>query len=72
MRRRAALSGPKALATGWPAGSALAGSALALATAACFVNPSMAYLYGFVLLLELWWENRRSGDAGGSPIDQER
>jgi len=34
MRRRAALSGPKALATGWPAGSALAGSALALATAA--------------------------------------
>ena len=47
-------------------------TALALATAACFVNPSMAYLYGFVLLLELWWENRRSGDAGGSPIDRSR
>jgi hypothetical protein len=44
-------------------------SALALATAACFVNPSMAYLYGFVLLLELLWESRRPDDARGSSID---
>ena len=37
-------------------------TALALATAACFVNPSMAYLYGFVLLLGLLWESRRPHD----------
>ncbi|HEY2526200.1 MAG TPA: hypothetical protein VGI29_14150, partial [Candidatus Binataceae bacterium] len=37
-------------------------SALALATASCFVNPSMAYLYGFVLVLGLLWESRRPGD----------
>jgi hypothetical protein len=41
-------------------------TALALATAACFVNPSMAYLYGLVLLLGLLWESRRPDDAGGS------
>jgi hypothetical protein len=40
-------------------------TALALATAACFVNPSMAYLYGFVLLLWLFWETRQHGDTEG-------
>ena len=38
--------------------------ALALATASCFVNPSMAYLYGFVLLLGLLWESRGPDDRG--------
>ena len=39
-------------------------TALALATASCFVNPSMGYLYGFVLLLGLLWESRRPSDGG--------
>ena len=34
-------------------------TALALATEACFVKPSMAYIYGFVLLLGLLWVCRR-------------
>jgi hypothetical protein len=42
-------------------------SALALATASCFVNPSMAYLYGFVLLLGLLRESRRPGDGESRP-----
>jgi hypothetical protein len=38
-------------------------SALALATASCFVNPSMAYLYGFMLLLGLLWESGWPGES---------
>jgi hypothetical protein len=51
-------------------------TALALTTVSCFVNPSMAYLYGFVLLLGLLWESWRPhdvacsvDDAAGSSID---
>jgi hypothetical protein len=44
-------------------------TALALTTASCFVNPSMAYVYGFVLLLGLLWESRRLHDDAGSSID---
>ncbi len=44
-------------------------AALALATASCFVNPSMAYIYGFVLLLGLLWESWRPHDDTGSSID---
>jgi hypothetical protein len=44
-------------------------TALALATAACFVNPSMAFLYGLVLLLGLLWESRGRNDDTGSSID---
>jgi hypothetical protein len=44
-------------------------TALALATASCFVNPSMAYLYGFVLLLGLLWESRRPDSARGASAD---
>ena len=51
-------------------------TALALATAACFVNPSMAFLYGFVLLLGLLWESRQphhndvsADNAADSSID---
>ncbi len=44
-------------------------TALALTTASCFVNPSMAYFYGFVLLLGLLWESRRPDSAGGSSTD---
>jgi len=44
-------------------------TALALTTASCFVNPSMAYLYGFVLLLGLLWESRRPHDDRGSLDD---
>ena len=40
-------------------------TALALVTVTCFVNPSMAYLYGFVLLLELLWARRRTDIPGG-------
>lgn len=52
-------------------------TALTLTTASCFVNPSMAYLYGFVLMLGLLWESGRphddagsSDDAAGSSIDR--
>jgi len=41
-------------------------TALALTTASCFVNPSMAYLYGFVLLLGVLWQSLRPDDPGGS------
>ena len=44
-------------------------TALALATAGCLVNPSMAYLYGFVLLLGSLWELRASDGAGGLSAD---
>ena len=44
-------------------------TALALVTVTCFVNPSMAYLYGLVLLLELLWESRRTDAPGGFSID---
>jgi hypothetical protein len=44
-------------------------TALALTTVSCFVNPSMAYLYGFVLLLGLLWESRRPHDDRGSLDD---
>ena len=44
-------------------------TALALTTASCFVNPSMAYLYGLVLLLGLLWESRRPHDDRGSLDD---
>jgi hypothetical protein len=44
-------------------------TALALTTASCFVNPSMAYLYGFVLLLGLLWESSRPHDDAGSVDD---
>jgi len=43
--------------------------ALVLTTASCFVNPSMAYLYGLVLLLGLLWESRRPHDDRGSLDD---
>jgi hypothetical protein len=42
-------------------------TALALATASCFVNPSMGYLYGFVQLLGLLWENCRPSDGKSGP-----
>jgi hypothetical protein len=44
-------------------------TALALTTVSCFVNPSMAYLYGLVLLLGLLWESRRPHDDRGSLDD---
>jgi hypothetical protein len=44
-------------------------TALALTTASCFVNPSMAYVYGFVLLLGLLWESLKWDDDTGSTID---
>jgi hypothetical protein len=47
-------------------------TALALTTATCFVNPSMAYLYGLVLLLGLLWETWRPFDAGGTSNDWSR
>ena len=39
------------------------GSALALATAACFIKPAMGYLYGFVLLLLIVLDARCSAGA---------
>jgi hypothetical protein len=42
--------------------------ALALTTAACFVKPSMAYVYGFVLLVLALWDTRRS-EPNTSSID---
>lgn len=43
-------------------------SALALATAACLVKPSMGYLYGLVLLLLILYDCRRSGDGAHSGL----
>ncbi len=45
-------------------------SALALTTAACFVNPSMAYLYGFLLLIGLLWRSPKRDDDSDSPINR--
>ncbi len=44
------------------------GRALALAAAAAFTKPSMAYVYGFVLLLLMLWELRRDGQLKLRPL----
>jgi hypothetical protein len=44
-------------------------SALALATAACFIKPAMSYLYGFLLLLLMMLDAWRGAAAVESRID---